>query len=565
MAKDDDRQSLDEWLEGKPVHFGVAIASRAALRVLPLLGFGDLPSDKFRNTILLPCFRATATAWFAGCWANRAVGDSWNDAAEAASRASTIVANAASYAAANANLNSASATRAVAEATRAFNATAVAANSRHSDSATAARASYAAANRTSNAAAFWLEIQKDAYTLAQTIEVGRDPSVKAAVLFQEPLWQSSNDHSDIEKAWADLKDELPENEKWVIWTDWYEAILQGKLCDPDLELKRILIPNKDWQEGSAHVNALIARLIEEHSASSSSDEVKWNELQWADEPKDRAVGLPTPETVVPEQQPAPIEAVVARDRIVRSHRALENVGLDVSAMHRVLISEARVLGARLDRQVPDARDSLNALVQELGPEITETQIYGVGYWYDVLLRISYRVDEAVLDDAAGRFAGFMVNLDRFLKQSPEWNSYVRSAQNTELQALTGSAEEAGTPEIIEAFDSEDKLVGDDITGPLLALNRALLEAPMYNPETAYGFYRSLANVLQAVVELALSEGLDAISSFSADVSKELRKKSVAAVATSIIAGIGYQLLAFVGAVPSMFGFLQPILRLIGIG
>ena len=65
------------------------------------------------------------------------------------------------------------------------------------------------------------------------------------------------------RRWADLKDELPKDEGWQVWTDWYEARLVGRSADESLELKRLTIPKKDWARGPSHVNAEINRLIEE--------------------------------------------------------------------------------------------------------------------------------------------------------------------------------------------------------------------------------------------------------------------------------------------------------------
>lgn len=268
---------------------------------------------------------------------------------------------------------------------------------------------------------------------------------------------------------------------------------------------------------------------------------------------------------VPAQRPAPIEAAVVGDRVIRVQSNPANVSADVATSHRILTNEAKWLGNRLAGQMPDARASFEALLSELGAKLSETQIYGVGYWAGVLSQISSRVDESLLEDAAGRFAGFLINLDLFLKQFPEWNAYIRSARSAELEALCGSEVEMATSNVVKAVSNEVELVGSDISEPLNALNRALLDAPMYNPETAYGFYRSLANVLQAVVEVAMRDGPELIKSYVSDVGKEIRKKSVSALANGVLVTVSYELIALTGAVPSMFSFLKPLLRFLGVG
>lgn len=61
MAKINDLQEFKQWLEGKPRDWRTAIASRTAMRVLPVVG-SDLTTVKslhsWRNVVVLPLFRA---------------------------------------------------------------------------------------------------------------------------------------------------------------------------------------------------------------------------------------------------------------------------------------------------------------------------------------------------------------------------------------------------------------------------------------------------------------------------------------------------------------------------
>ena len=273
-----------------------------------------------------------------------------------------------------------------------------------------------------------------------------------------------------------------------------------------------------------------------------------------------------PEEVVevPPQEPAPIETGISDNRVVRIHTDHSPSRPDIESIHSILIAEAAFLSTRLERQAPDAAQSLSSINQELGANLDGMRIYGVGYWAGVLNQISARIDEAILDDAAGRFAGFLANLNMFLRHSTDWNTYIRTAQNAELSSIDGSEAQARTPQIIEALAEHEEIVSEDVFGPLAALNRALLDAPMYNPETAYGFYRSLANVLQAATELALTDGVSELKEFARDVGTDLRKKSVSWTAGAILIACGVALPQLAKALPSMFGFLNPVLRILGI-
>ena len=78
---------------------------------------------------------------------------------------------------------------------------------------------------------------------------------KALWLQGIPVW--------VGRRWADFKEELPENEEWRVWTDWYERRLVGHSANEMLEFERMMIPNDEWKRGPLHVNAIIAKLIED--------------------------------------------------------------------------------------------------------------------------------------------------------------------------------------------------------------------------------------------------------------------------------------------------------------
>jgi hypothetical protein len=65
LAEFKNAEELKAWLETQPREVAVALAVRAALRVLPLLQSAQslyLESDFFADS-LLPVFRATAVSW----------------------------------------------------------------------------------------------------------------------------------------------------------------------------------------------------------------------------------------------------------------------------------------------------------------------------------------------------------------------------------------------------------------------------------------------------------------------------------------------------------------------
>ena len=81
---------------------------------------------------------------------------------------------------------------------------------------------------------------------------------------RRPLWTGATPES-ILVNWPRLKDTLlARDEDWQVWTTWYDDRLRGEghpkshpLIE-ELELKRVLIPDVDWEKEARHVNALIA-------------------------------------------------------------------------------------------------------------------------------------------------------------------------------------------------------------------------------------------------------------------------------------------------------------------
>lgn len=110
-------------------------------------------------------------------------------------------------------------------------------------------------------AEFWDAVGRDVQFLDTYSKQKNAYADAVKSLSKNPLWFESIPVW-VSRKWANFKEKLPSNEKWWVWTDWYEAHLKGQSFDEAIELERISIPKEDWQRGPAHVNATIAKLLE---------------------------------------------------------------------------------------------------------------------------------------------------------------------------------------------------------------------------------------------------------------------------------------------------------------
>ena len=313
MADIGDSSALKEWLNGRPVEFACVLAARAALRAAPVLETA-LHEDEVerRRDVVLPWFRALAASSIAGAWPGRA-GEVRKVARSAGRVAGAMVGDLANGARMNAfdardaipemyeevwrYENEAGALSvaqravdAAVEATQSVVAVADAAKEIGSPVAVYEAAVLAAQvassaidgihgdteffewpveDETEKAVAphideFWNAVTLDVELLESGEIAGDKPEETVAGLSGKALWLCGTPVW-ANRRWADFRDRLPDGEGWQVWIDWYEARLAGRKPDAALESELLTIPDDEWARGPAHVNAIIATLIESRS------------------------------------------------------------------------------------------------------------------------------------------------------------------------------------------------------------------------------------------------------------------------------------------------------------
>lgn len=241
--KIDSREALEAWLKGKPRAVAQAIATRAALRVLPLVG-DDVPlvggeaavmrlAVPLRISWLFGAFRCLLVSWVA---ANENVTEDTRRAADTAkfyyTRADDAAAMAVLTACADENANNYSASTA-----------------------------FAAAFATNDPISVWHAVEAD----YRKFDAGK----LADEVMRLPIWHGETPDW-ARQAWREMTENQDlQNPGFAPWFKWYEGIagLDGgptrDIFGPELSLKIALQPDDWWKRGPEAVNADIAQWLAE--------------------------------------------------------------------------------------------------------------------------------------------------------------------------------------------------------------------------------------------------------------------------------------------------------------
>lgn len=239
MAITNDNE-FEAWLEKQDQPTHIAIATRAALRVFPLVATGT-DTNEYLQTFTLLTGRAILTSAVACIWPTADVKNATLAAATAlATTDATTDATDAAIHAADAAINAALATHttdatdATTTTTHVINATTDADHA--TDDPTAIHAAAAA-----------------------------DTRITADDPFTIDLWHDEGMPKTIEESWSKFQKLAAEDNPWAFWREWYQSFLDANPLDWELQKKIALIPDSVWDKGVAHIALVIEKIRAAHT------------------------------------------------------------------------------------------------------------------------------------------------------------------------------------------------------------------------------------------------------------------------------------------------------------
>jgi hypothetical protein len=510
-----DKQAFKDWLAKRPPQWSVTIASRAALRVFPVL---FKPRDS--EDVLLSAFRAIATARLSAKFPKRVTERATSAWFESAQLPPAI-------------------------------AFAVAAALNLSDSNDPDVASFAAAASTAAAAAAFAASEAAGDVSSMFAATKRDvDQLQGGLMTPEnlaalPLWLvPSPPH--IGGAWLGTAAQLrSRGEHWSIWTDWYDDVVTGapRIVTSEAQDAAHADALLPWEAGAEAVNLEISRQLADLSAPLE----------------------------IPEQSLAPVRVEEREGKVSQTTER----DSDLTATERDFCAWRDPVLDHIDELTTSdfaagtnhgrVRNRLVSLGRLLPGEIVEVKDrqFRIGYEIERFegLMAAYRAggeDMPVLNVAQ------LEDLDRLrivlkmgLDKLDRWSQFRKLAGESAAGESNADREVVADTlaEVATVMERRPQYFDPQLPASFRFLEEAVRDPSGATTTVVYGAVKSVENLLGFLGQRALGIGRKGVEAVETHISK--------AVAASLVLGLGGAALKLSGALPQGWAWLKPLLAALG--
>jgi hypothetical protein len=173
---------------------------------------------------------------------------------------------------------------------------------------------------------------------------------------------------------------LARSEDWKVWTDWYDARLDGRRANETLEVARATIADEIWEQGPKVVNAEIKRLIEEHGGTTLPLEAgsfavgavtAAGSLEIARPVAEHATSSKEPELLEPSSEPGPVMQVTEKGLEVVPQPMGGDFDQDLQKNLHTRLQRLLPALAETTHKVGNAHPALDHVVSEYGALIAQ--------------------------------------------------------------------------------------------------------------------------------------------------------------------------------------------------
>ena len=436
-------EELQNWLESLPPEQGrwvaVAIAARAALRVVPLIALdasrkNDAEHKRWFESLAFAVFFAVASARVWAKYPTQLGRVNVRSAAHEAITASRLAAVPRAIAAARSAVKAAGAaaeavTTLAARRLHALDAVSIAATAVAGDAAFTTEVAKAAQAKSVSKAQEAVKRATDEFAADIWGAVTADANIFRHLAIPRqfvdlPLWAKSNTgfYGDTNSRWVNIApgsfDEdrrklfhaLSSDVNWGVWMGWYNGRIVGESDPEEFELVFATVPDKEREAGPAAANKWIADRLREL--------------------RERPI--------VPPKLPAAIEPIIADGKIALPANPAEvdleseTLGAALIALRMQIVELAGDLDveANIDKRVISFLRQLAENIPQAPP--TQAQLFMLAHEQETLEAYDKTVVAEWPTLLAGRYLATTLAFDRTVRQFPKWRLFKQNADKNRL-------------------------------------------------------------------------------------------------------------------------------------